>query len=137
MQSTPSSYSYSPSSSPVNRRILIVDDEPDTTHVFKMGLEDNGFKVETFSDPEEALSAFTDGMYDLLLLDIKMPKMNGFELYEELRKRDNKAKVCFITAFEVYYQSLREQFPEVKIDCYIKKPIEIQDLVTRIQAELT
>ena len=101
-----------------------------------MGLEDKGFKVDIFNDSEEALSNFRAGSYDLLLLDVKMPKMNGFELYEQIKKIDNKPKVCFITAYEVYYQSLREQFSEVKIDCYIKKPIEIQDLVTRIQTEL-
>ena len=126
----------SSSSSLNKRRILIVDDEPDITRAFKMGLEDKGFKVDIFNDSEEALSNFRAGSYDLLLLDVKMPKMNGFELYEQIMKTDNKPKVCFITAYEVYYQSLREQFLEVKIDCYIKKPIEIQDLVTRIQTEL-
>jgi two-component system catabolic regulation response regulator CreB/two-component system response regulator ChvI len=126
----------SSSSSANKRRILIVDDEPDITRAFKMGLEDKGFKVDIFNDSEEALSNFRAGSYDLLLLDVKMPKMNGFELYEQIMKTDNKPKVCFITAYEVYYQSLREQFLEVKIDCYIKKPIEIQDLVTRIQTEL-
>ena len=126
----------SSSSSANKRRILTVDDEPDITRAFKMGLEDKGFKVDIFNDSEEALSNFRAGSYDLLLLDVKMPKMNGFELYEQIMKTDNKPKVCFITAYEVYYQSLREQFLEVKIDCYIKKPIEIQDLVTRIQTEL-
>ena len=65
-----------------------------------------------------------------------MPKMNGFQLYEELEKLDKKAKVCFITAFEVYYRSLRELFPQIEIDCFIKKPIETEELVKRIQAEL-
>ncbi|MGI0029985.1 MAG: response regulator, partial [Nitrososphaeraceae archaeon] len=84
----------------------------------------------------EALSKFKVGVYDLLLLDIKMPKMNGFQLYEELEKLDRNAKVCFITAFEVYYRSLRELFPQIEIDCFIKKPIETEELVKRIQAEL-
>jgi DNA-binding response OmpR family regulator len=121
------------------RRVLIVDDEPDVTGTFKLGLEANGFSVETFNDPEIALSNFKPGKYDLLLLDIKMPKMNGFELYEKIRKIDGsaKTKVCFITAFEVYYQSLREQFPETKIDCYIKKPIQIRDLSKKLHAELS
>jgi DNA-binding response OmpR family regulator len=121
------------------KRVLIVDDEPDVTGTFKLGLEKSGFNVETFNDPEIALSNFKSGMYDILLLDIKMPKMNGFELYEKIRKIDNntKAKICFITAYEVYYQSLREQFPETKIECYIKKPIQISDLAKRLHAELT
>ena len=120
------------------KKVLIVDDEPDVTGTFKIGLEERGFKVETFNDPEIALSNFKPGKYDILLLDIKMPKMNGFELYEKIRKidGDGKTKVCFITAYEVYYQSLREQFPETKIECYIKKPIQITDLSKRLRAEL-
>jgi DNA-binding response OmpR family regulator len=119
-----------------SKRILLVDDEPDVTTTFKMGLEGTGFKVDAFNDPAEALSKFKAGVYDLLLLDIKMPKMNGFQLYEELEKLDRNAKVCFITAFEVYYRSLRELFPQIEIDCFIKKPIEAEELVKRIQAEL-
>jgi DNA-binding response OmpR family regulator len=120
------------------KKVLIVDDEPDVTETFKLGLEQNGFSVDTFNDPEIALSNFNPNFYDIMLLDIKMPKMNGFELYEKIRKKDNsaKTKACFITAYEVYYQSLREQFPGTKIDCYIKKPIQINDLAKRLHAEL-
>jgi DNA-binding response OmpR family regulator len=117
-------------------RILLVDDEQDITFSFRMGLENNGFVVDTFNDPKEALSNFKSGFYDLLLIDIKMPKMNGFELYQEIEKIDNKAKVCFITAFEVYYKSLREVFRTVKVDCFIKKPITNEELVERITTEL-
>ena len=114
------------------KRILLVDDEHDITFSLRIGLEDNGFAVDTFNDPEEALSNFKAGLYDLLLIDVKMPKMNGFELYQEIEKMDNN----FITAFEVYYNSLRELFPTMKIDCYIKKPITTDDLVQRIKSEL-
>jgi DNA-binding response OmpR family regulator len=117
-------------------RILLVDDEQDITFSFRMGLENNGFVVDTFNDPKEALSNFKSGFYDLLVIDIKMPKMNGFELYQEIEKIDNKAKVCFITAFEVYYESLREVFRPVKVDCFIKKPITNEELVERITTEL-
>jgi two-component system, OmpR family, response regulator ChvI len=118
------------------KRILLVDDEHDITFSLRIGLENNGFAVDIFNDPEEALSNFKAGLYDLLLIDVKMPKMNGFELYQEIEKMDNKAKVCFITAFEVYYKSLRELFPTVKVDCYIKKPITTDELVRRIKSEL-
>lgn len=118
------------------KRILLVDDEHDITFSLRIGLENNGFAVDIFNDPEEALSNFKAGLYDLLLIDIKMPKMNGFELYREIEKIDNKAKVCFITAFEVYYNSLRELFPTVKVDCYIKKPVTTDELVQRIKSEL-
>src|ERR687885_735709 len=118
------------------KRILLVDDEYDIALAFKISLENNGFTVDTFNDPEEALSNFKAGLFDLLLIDVKMPKMNGFELYEKIEKIDNKAKVCFITAFEVYYNSLRELFPTVEVDCFIKKPIRTDDLVERIMMEL-
>ena len=118
------------------KRILLVDDEQDITYSFSIALEDKGFVVDTFNDPQEALSNFKAGLYDLLLLDIKMPKMNGFELYQEMEKIDNKAKACFITAFEVYYKSLRELFPNMKVDCFIKKPITTNDLVERLTSEL-
>jgi PleD family two-component response regulator len=67
------------------KKILLVDDEPDITSSLKIGLEDNGFAVETFNDAMLALSNFKTGMYDLVLLDVKMPQINGFELYEKIR----------------------------------------------------
>lgn len=117
-------------------KILIVDDDSDITLAFKKGLENDGFNVDVFNDPQEALSNFEASKYDFLLLDIRMPKMNGFELYKEMDKIDNHAKVCFITAFEVYYEALREVFPSMEVECFIRKPIEIGNLVKRIKNEL-
>ena len=117
-------------------RILIVDDDHDIALAFEKGLENNGFKVDAFTDPSFALSKFEAGLYDLLLLDVKMPKMNGFELFGEMVKIDDKVKVCFITAYEVYYQALREVFPALNIECFIRKPIEIADLVEKVREEL-
>jgi two-component system, OmpR family, response regulator ChvI len=117
-------------------KILIVDDDSDITLAFKKGLENDGFNVDVFNDPQEALSNFEASKYDLLLLDIRMPKMNGFELYKEMDKIDNHVKVCFITAFEVYYEALREVFPSMEVECFIRKPIEIANLVKRIKNEL-
>src|ERR687887_2317325 len=146
MTSSSSSSSSSPQSSTTSyleqqnneKSILLVDDEPDIIEILKVGLEDNGFKVDAFTDPQEALSSFKASAYDLLLLDVRMPKMNGFELYQEIKKIDNnnKAKVCYITAYEINYEKIREEFPSLQVDCFIKKPIEIQDLVRRINAEL-
>jgi DNA-binding response OmpR family regulator len=116
--------------------ILIVDDEIDIILAFKKGLESNGFLVDIYHDPVAALLNFKSDFYDLLLVDVRMPKMNGFELYQEIEKIDKKTKVCFITAFEVYYHALREIFPTLEVGCFIRKPIEIDDLVKRINAEI-
>jgi CheY-like chemotaxis protein len=126
-------------------RILHVDDDPDILLTFKKGLEDDkstaldeGVKVQvdTFADPKEALTSFKAGIYDLLLLDIRMPNINGFELYEELKKIDDKPRVCFITAYELYYEALKKDFSELDVGCFIKKPISIEDLATKILKEL-
>ena len=118
-------------------RILLVDDNPDITFTVKIGLEASGlFEVDTFNDPELALSSFKPGLYDLALLDFKMPKMYGYELYDEMKKIDNKLKICFMTATYQDYEAIRAAFPTVEIECYIQKPVEIKDLVRRINAEL-
>ena len=70
------------------------------------------------------------------LNNIKMPDLNGFQLYQEVKKKDNNAKVCFMTAYEVYYDKLSEDFPTLDVGCFIKKPIEIQELVKKIRDEL-
>jgi len=117
-------------------RILLVDDEFDITFTFKKGLEDNGFEVDSFNDPQIALSNFTAGTYDIALIDIKMPKINGFDLYRKLRNTDYKVKYCFMTAYEVYYETLKKDYPTLNVGCFIKKPIDITDLVKEIKSEL-
>ena len=115
------------------KRILIVDDEHDNSSIFKIGLEDAGFEVNAYSDPELALSAFKPDFYDLLILDIKMPKMDGYELYDKIRKKDNKVKVCFLTASEKYKEEHRPSFPSSdSTDCFLIKPIAINDLVKKV-----
>src|SRR5215204_1405479 len=116
------------------RKILVVDDEPDNTSIFSMGLEDGGFEVDAFTDPLLALSTFKAGKkYDLLILDIKMPDMNGFELYEEIRKINNKVKACFLTAFgEGYTEEFGRRFPTSINVSFVRKPIRIDDLVRKV-----
>jgi DNA-binding NtrC family response regulator len=119
------------------KRVLIVDDDPDILITYKKGLEDNGlFVVKTFADPEETLSNFRSGLYDCLIIDIRMPKMDGFQLYDKMKDIDNKVKVCFITAYEVNYEALRKVFPTLGLECFIQKPIEVSQLVRKINAEL-
>jgi two-component system, OmpR family, response regulator ChvI len=121
----------------MKKRILIVDDDADILTTYKKGLEESGlFEVDTFTDPEETLSNFKNGLYDFLIIDIRLPKMDGFELYDKMKAIDNKVKICFITAYEINYRALRQVFPEPKLECFIQKPIEIGKLVERIKSEL-
>jgi DNA-binding response OmpR family regulator len=121
-----------------NNRILLVDNEPDIALAFKIGLEDNGFVVDAFNDPQLASANFKDGLYDLLLLDIKMPKMNGIEFYQRMKEIDKKVKVCFITASEIhYYEKItQEVFPTLGVRRLIRKPIKIIDLVKDLKQVL-
>ena len=116
-----------------NNRILVVDDEPDLTKVSTLALEYHGFKVDSFNDPREALSKYKPGLYDLVILDIKMPKMDGFELYQEIKKKDNNANVCFLTASEQYYEGFRKkEYCALDKNLFIRKPIENEELVKEI-----
>ncbi len=121
-------------------RILYVDDDLDILFSIKTGLEYYGFIVDTFSNPLEALSSFKPELYDLVLVDIKMPMMSGFEFHQELRKKalyGTEIKTCFITAYEIYFETLRKEFPELYDGCFIRKPIKLDDLVNKIKEELS
>ena len=89
-------------------RILVVDDEPDLNLCYRLALEYAGFKVDAYIDSSEALSNFRPGFYDLIILDIKMPIMDGFTLYDALKEKDSKAKICFLTASEMFYERYRK-----------------------------
>jgi DNA-binding response OmpR family regulator len=120
------------------KRILIVDDEPDLTRLCSLALEYYGFTVDTFNDSEEALSNFKPDYYDLVILDIKMPKMDGFELYDELKKKDNDVKVCFLTASELYYEEFRKkEYHALDKRLFIRKPIDNEDLLKEVNRILT
>jgi DNA-binding response OmpR family regulator len=112
------------------KRILVVDDEPDLTKLCSLALKYYGFEVDTFNDSEEALSNFKPDYYDLVILDIKMPKMDGFELYEQLKKKDNDVKVCFLTASELYYEEFRKkEYHALDKRLFIRKPIGNEQLL--------
>jgi len=112
------------------KKILIVDDEPDITLTLRKGLELSGFDVQSFNDPLVALSSYKPDIYDLLVIDIRMPNMTGFELYRKIKELDSKVRVCFITAFETYYEKFKQEFfPLEEIKGFIRKPIQIEDLV--------
>ena len=92
--------------------------------------------LDIFNDPTIALINFKPDYYDLTLLDVKMARMNGFELYQEIKKKDKNIKACFVTAYELYFESLQQQFPKLDVGCYIRKPIDMDDLVKRVKKEL-
>jgi len=106
------------------------------TSIFSLGLQDEGFEVYTYNDPLDALSKFRPKFYDLLLVDINMPKMNGIDLSREILELDSNVKICFITAGEANIEVLRELCPTRDIGCFIKKPVTIENLVRRVKSEL-
>jgi two-component system, OmpR family, response regulator ChvI len=106
-------------------RVLLVDDEPDILYLVKTGLERNGFEVDAYTDPLLALQNFKSDLYFLLVLDIKMPKMDGIELFNRIEKEDNKVKICFFSASEhltSYYKNLFQNSPEKFL--FVLKPYQ-------------
>ncbi|OLC26668.1 MAG: hypothetical protein AUH37_00295 [Candidatus Nitrososphaera sp. 13_1_40CM_48_12] len=121
-------------------RIMIVDDEKDILAILKSGIETKaGFEVQTFSSGEAALQAFTrhtSDYYDLVLTDIRMPKMNGFELYRKIREKNMSMPIAFITAFEINEDEFSKVMPSIKVRDFIKKPIRIPDLIKKLNTIL-
>jgi DNA-binding response OmpR family regulator len=117
------------------KKILLVDDEPDICFTLKYGLGEYGFNVDVFENPQESLQNFKPGIYDLVILDIKMPQIDGFTVYEQIKRRDRNVKVCFIIASEEYY---KEHFPELKKEeCFMQKPIPLDNLLERVNVVLS
>ena len=125
---------------------MVVDDEVDITTVFKLGLEEADLQVDVYNDPLLALSDYKPDTYDLLLFDIRIPGMNGFELYKKIKdiegaydndKNNNKPRICFITAYEEFRSQFNELFPTLEeIDCFLKKPISLPDLIKAVKSQL-
>jgi DNA-binding response OmpR family regulator len=130
--------------SPFSKRILIVDDDPDITFTFKMAFEDANrisgnkvsFHVNTYNDPLVALSEFKPDFYDLLLIDIDMPKLNGFDFCVKIFEVDLNPKVCFIVSAPINQEALRDQYPSLSIGCFIETPVTMDNLIRRVKAEL-
>jgi DNA-binding response OmpR family regulator len=117
------------------KKILLVDDEHDITFALSTILEKGGFEVVSLNDPILALQSFKPHYYDLVVLDVKMPEMNGFELYQQLRRKDSRVKVCFLTAvtdFMEYEQYKKDVFPKSNERYFVAKPISQDDLIRRI-----
>ena len=113
----------------------MIDDDPDITYNFRLILESAGFNVDTYNDPIALLRVYNPKQYDLLLIDIRMPKLNGFKLYQKLKKIDFNIRVCFVTSFEPYYNSLTEQF-SLDVGCFIRKPLSKDELIEHVLKKL-
>jgi CheY-like chemotaxis protein len=130
--------------SPNVKRILIVDDDPDITYTFKKAFEEanriggnkTSYHVNVYNDPLVALSEFRPDFYDLLLIDIDMPKMNGFDFCVKVFEVDLNPKVCFIVSAPINQEALRDQYPSLSIGCFIETPVTIDNLIKRVKEEL-
>ncbi|HEX7258040.1 MAG TPA: response regulator [Nitrososphaeraceae archaeon] len=120
----------------MTKKILVIDDESDVTFTIKNILEDNGFAVDAFNDPILALNNYKANLYDLIILDIKMPKMDGFELYIKIREKDPKVKICFLTAIATFNEEFRKTRlalgKTINEDYFIQKPIKMEDLLKKL-----
>ena len=115
---------------------MLVDDEEDVVLSITASLQHNGFEVDGFTDPKLALKNFLRGKYVMVIVDIRMPEIDGFELYEKLEEIDKDVKVCFITGFDFNYLALREIYPSLNFGSFIRKPVETEELVNKIRLEL-
>jgi DNA-binding response OmpR family regulator len=122
----------------IKNRILVVDDEPDITLTLEVGLKVVGsFDVDAFIDPELALKSFKPDFYALVLIDIMMPKMDGFQLYESLKKIDSNVKACFLTASEMYHENRRGlAHCALNNDLFLQKPISTEDLIKDVNKKI-
>jgi CheY-like chemotaxis protein len=116
------------------KRILLVDDEPDVIYTIKRVLENIGFIVDSYDDPILTLTNFRPGLYDLILLDIKMPNMNGFDLYERIKEIDRNVKTCFLTASELFYEEYRklDMHTALEKEYFIQKPCRSEELIHQL-----
>ena len=115
-------------------RLLVVDDDPDIVQVLKLGLLKNGFMIEAFTDPQEALQAFKSDAesYCLVLSDIRMPSLSGIQLSRKLKAINPNVKVILMTAFEIRDDEFSKVFPSTQVDGFVQKPIGIKDLTDKI-----
>ena len=114
-------------------KILLIDDEPDIAYLVKVGLERNGFEVDGYTDPILALQNFRRGLYRLLVLDIKMPKIDGIQLLERIKKEDDKIRVCFFTASEEFASNYKSVLEHSNKFLFVSKPISISKMTEEIE----
>ena len=118
---------------------MIVDDEQDITFTLRAILQEGGFEVISFNDPLLVLQDFKPHYYDLVILDIKMPEMNGFKLYRQLKNKDSDVKVCFLTAVSEFrdYEQYKKRYPKMGERYFVAKPVSSDELIQRVNEMLT
>jgi two-component system catabolic regulation response regulator CreB/two-component system response regulator ChvI len=121
----------------MGNNIIVIDDDIGTALFFKICLEDEGYQVNIYNDPNSLLEEFEPGIYDLLITDIRMPRINGFELASRIRIMDSKIRICLATAFEEYYESILRSYSDLSFNCIIKKPINKDNFLGIIESRLS
>lgn len=114
---------------------MIIDDDSDINNLFKIYLEHNGYSVNSYTDSVEALNYFEKNMYDLIILDLKMRKIDGRTLYKKLREIDKNIRICITTADQYSIQELKDGNPDIE-KIIISKPILLEDLKNKVEAVL-
>lgn len=112
---------------------MLVDDEADILYVLKNGLQSYGYTVDTFDKPGKAL-ATDSSQYDIAIIDIRMPEINGFQLARSLWQRNEKLRICFLSAFEISKKEAEITLPNLKTHCFLAKPILPSKLSSHIQS---
>jgi DNA-binding response OmpR family regulator len=123
---------------PEKKKILVVNDEPDVTTMLKMTLERVGLRVDTFNDPVLALKSYKPNLYDLVILDVIMPEVNGLELYTQLRRKDSGVNICFLTASSEPYREelLKEKYNQLSRDLFLEMPLPTSELIREVKKRL-
>jgi DNA-binding response OmpR family regulator len=116
--------------------ILVVDDEPDIASSMEAGLERRGFEVVSFTSAKEALAKYVPGRYHLLIVDIRMPGMDGFEFARQIRKRDADVKIRFLTAFDITKAEFQKSVPDMEYTDILQKPMLMEQLAAAIRSAL-
>lgn len=113
-----------------------MDDEQDISTIFKRGLEMRGYAVDVYNDPRLALSGFKDNLYDIIVVDVRMPGLSGFDLARAIWQKDASAMICLMTAFEIYEDEAKKVFKDLKNHCFLKKPLTPNALAAHIEKHL-
>jgi DNA-binding response OmpR family regulator len=119
-------------------KILVVNDEPDVTSMLKMTLERVGLRVDTFNDPVLALKSYKPHLYDLVILDVIMPELDGLELYTQLKRKDSGINICFLTASSEPYREelLKEKYNQLSRDLFLEMPLPTSELIREVKKRL-